>query len=160
MFAGDGQLISQWVSILEAADVPSTMIVGTHRAADVSLRLHENSPGFDPERFAAHERFFVEDIVQTPTPTSRASYSYFFKSRSGQCANDYRFYQGSLPNAEPRANGGRYSSSTSSLDICSRRSPLVGRVVTVSTIQQFHSLPSLLACPRDPARPASRHWLR
>jgi pimeloyl-ACP methyl ester carboxylesterase len=26
------------------------------------LRLHEYSPGFDPERFAAHETFFVEDV--------------------------------------------------------------------------------------------------
>jgi enterochelin esterase-like enzyme len=26
------------------------------------LRLHEYSPGFEPERFAAHEKFFVEDV--------------------------------------------------------------------------------------------------
>ena len=32
VFAGDGQLISQWGSFLESADVPSTMIVGAHRA--------------------------------------------------------------------------------------------------------------------------------
>ena len=31
MFAGDGQLISQWGGALEAADVPSTMIVGLGR---------------------------------------------------------------------------------------------------------------------------------
>ena len=62
VFAGDGQLISQWGGVLEAADVPSTMIVGAHRLADETLRLHEYSPGFDPERFAAHERFFVEDV--------------------------------------------------------------------------------------------------
>ena len=31
VFAGDGQLISQWGGVLEAADVPSTMIVGAHR---------------------------------------------------------------------------------------------------------------------------------
>ena len=62
VFAGDGQLISQWGGFLEAADVPSTMIVGVHRLADETLRLHEYSPGFDPERFAAHERFFVEDV--------------------------------------------------------------------------------------------------
>ena len=30
--------------------------------ADETLRLHEYSPGFDPERFAAHEEFFVEDV--------------------------------------------------------------------------------------------------
>ena len=62
VFAGDGQLISQWGASLEAADVPPTMIAGTHRLADETLRLHEYSPGFDPERFAAHERFFVEDV--------------------------------------------------------------------------------------------------
>ena len=28
VFAGDGQLISQWGGVLEAADVPPTMIVG------------------------------------------------------------------------------------------------------------------------------------
>ena len=62
VFAGDGQMISQWGGFLEAADVPSTMIVGVHRVADETLRLHEYSPRFDPERFAAHERFFVEDV--------------------------------------------------------------------------------------------------
>src|SRR5262249_164079 len=62
VFAGDGQMISAWGRLLEAADVPSTMIVGVHRAADETLRLHEYSPGFDPERFAAHERFFVDDV--------------------------------------------------------------------------------------------------
>jgi enterochelin esterase-like enzyme len=62
VFAGDGQMISHWGRFLEAADVPSTMIVGVHRVADETLRLHEYSPRFDPERFAAHERFFVEDV--------------------------------------------------------------------------------------------------
>ena len=62
VFAGDGQLISRWGEVLEAADVPSTMIVGVHRVADETLRLHEYSPGFDPGRFAAHERFFVDDV--------------------------------------------------------------------------------------------------
>jgi enterochelin esterase-like enzyme len=62
VFAGDGQLISQWGGFLEAADVASTMIVGAHRLADETQRLHEYSPGFDPERFAAHEEFFVEDV--------------------------------------------------------------------------------------------------
>ncbi len=64
VFAGDGQLISPWGGFLEAADVPSTMIVGAHRLDDETLRLHEYSPVFDAERFAAHERFFVEDVRQ------------------------------------------------------------------------------------------------
>ena len=69
IFAGDGQLIASWGSGLEAADVPPTMIVGAHRLDDETLRLREYSPGessaaftFDPERFAAHEQFFVEDV--------------------------------------------------------------------------------------------------
>jgi enterochelin esterase-like enzyme len=62
VFAGDGQLISQWGGVLEAAGVPPAMIVGTHRLADEMLRLHEYSPVFDAARFAAHEKFFVEDV--------------------------------------------------------------------------------------------------
>jgi enterochelin esterase-like enzyme len=64
VFAGDGQLISQWGGVLEAADVPPTMIVGIHRLDDEMLRLHEYSPVFDTNRFAAHEKFFVEDVRQ------------------------------------------------------------------------------------------------
>jgi enterochelin esterase-like enzyme len=64
VFAGDGQLISQWGHVLEAADLPPTMVVGAHRADDEMLRLHEYSPAFDAERFAAHEKFFVEDVRQ------------------------------------------------------------------------------------------------
>lgn len=63
VFAGDGQMISQWGRSLEAADVPSTMIVGVHRVSDEALRLREYSPKFDPERFAAHERFFVHHVA-------------------------------------------------------------------------------------------------
>ena len=62
VYAGDGQRISTWGRLLEKADVPSTMIVGVHGLSDEILRLHEYSPGFAPERFAAHETFFVEDV--------------------------------------------------------------------------------------------------
>ena len=62
VFAGDGQLIARWGGALEAADVPPTMIVGAHQVDDETLRLHEYSPAFDPVRFAAHEKFFVEDL--------------------------------------------------------------------------------------------------
>jgi enterochelin esterase-like enzyme len=62
VFTGDGQLISRWSEALEAAEVPPTMIVGVHRLADEMQRLHEYSPGFEPERFAAHEKFLVEDV--------------------------------------------------------------------------------------------------
>jgi enterochelin esterase-like enzyme len=63
-FAGDGQVIAQWGGALEAADVPPVMIVGAHRVDDEMLRLHEYSPAFDAQRFAAHERFFVEEVRQ------------------------------------------------------------------------------------------------
>jgi len=62
VFAGDGQRISKWGRLLEKADVPSTMIVGIHGLSDEILRLHEYSPGFAPEKFAAHETFFVEEV--------------------------------------------------------------------------------------------------
>jgi enterochelin esterase-like enzyme len=64
VFAGDGQLISHWGGYLEAADVPPTMIVGAYRTDDEDemVRIHEYSPSFDEERFAAHERFFVTDV--------------------------------------------------------------------------------------------------
>lgn len=62
VFAGDGQGISSWGAYLEAADVPSTMIVGVHGLADETPRLQEYSPAFDAERFAAHEAFFVDDV--------------------------------------------------------------------------------------------------
>lgn len=62
IFAGDGQRISKWGRLLEKANIRSTMIVGVHGLTDEMLRLHEYSPGFEPERFAAHEKFFVEDV--------------------------------------------------------------------------------------------------
>ena len=62
IFAGDGQLIAPWGELVVAAGGPSTMIVGVDRLADETARLHEYSPGFDPERFAAHETFFVGPV--------------------------------------------------------------------------------------------------
>jgi enterochelin esterase-like enzyme len=62
VFAGDGQAISHWIEFLETADVPPTLIVGVHGLAEETPRLREYSPVFHAERFAAHERFFVEDV--------------------------------------------------------------------------------------------------
>jgi enterochelin esterase-like enzyme len=62
VFAGDGQELSQWGRLIETAELPPTLIVGVHRSADETLRLHEYSPSFDPDRFAAHEKFFVDDV--------------------------------------------------------------------------------------------------
>jgi len=62
VYAGDGESVSQWGADLESHDVPSTMVVGVHGPGDETLRLHEYSPGFDPERFASHERFLLDDV--------------------------------------------------------------------------------------------------
>jgi enterochelin esterase-like enzyme len=62
VFAGDGQVLSQWGEVLGTTDVPPTLIVGVHRPPDETLRMHEYSPGFAPGTFAAHERFFVDDV--------------------------------------------------------------------------------------------------
>ncbi len=68
VYAGDGQGIARWGMRLAGRDVPPTVVVGVHGLADETLRLHEYSPTFDPERFAAHEAFFAVDVrrwVQT-----------------------------------------------------------------------------------------------
>lgn len=62
VFAGDGPGLPKWGRLLEHADVPSTMLVGVHRPIDEMARLHEYSPGFEPQRFEAHEKFFVEEV--------------------------------------------------------------------------------------------------
>src|SRR3984957_17738352 len=62
VFAGDGQGFSKWGRFLEAADIRSTMVVGVHGMSEETPRLHEYSPAFDADRFAAHEKFFVEDV--------------------------------------------------------------------------------------------------
>jgi enterochelin esterase-like enzyme len=67
VFAGDGETLARWGPLLEARDAPPTLLVGVHRAADETRRLHEYSPGFDPERFAAHERFVVGDVRRWTT---------------------------------------------------------------------------------------------
>ena len=63
VFAGDGGWhISRLSEVLDRANAPPTMIVGVHGLPDDDRRLKEYVPGFDPERFAAHEKFFVEDV--------------------------------------------------------------------------------------------------
>ncbi len=62
LYCGDGQLLPNWGFDLEQEGLPSTMIVGVHRLADETLRLHEYSANFDPERFRAHEHFLMNDV--------------------------------------------------------------------------------------------------
>jgi enterochelin esterase-like enzyme len=91
VFAGDGQSISQWGWLLEAANVPPTMIVGVHGLTDEQQRLQEYSPVFNAQRFAAHEQFFVEDVRHWTAsrfggalPTARTAV--FGASASGELA--------------------------------------------------------------------------
>ena len=92
VFAGDGPRISKWGRLLEKADITSTMIVGVHGLTDEMLRLHEYSPGFEPERFAAHEQFFVDDV-------RRWMESRLHRSR---CARQRRVEVVWRPKADPR----------------------------------------------------------
>ena len=63
VFAGDGGWhISRLGGALDAATARCTMVVGVHGLPDDDGRLKEYVPGFDESRFAAHERFFVEDV--------------------------------------------------------------------------------------------------
>ncbi len=63
VFAGDGGWhTASLAEALEAANVRSTMIVGVHGKPDDDGRLKEYVPVFDADRFAAHEKFFVDDV--------------------------------------------------------------------------------------------------
>jgi enterochelin esterase-like enzyme len=94
VFAGDGQLISQWGADLVAlSGVPPTMIVGVHRLDDEMRRLHEyvHSPDLDPERFEAHEEFFVNELRRWTQKRFKATLSaertaVFGVSASGELA--------------------------------------------------------------------------
>jgi enterochelin esterase-like enzyme len=48
--------------LVDALDDATTAVVGVHGRADDDGRLKEYSPGFDPDRFAAHEQFFVDEV--------------------------------------------------------------------------------------------------
>ncbi|GAA1573473.1 MULTISPECIES: alpha/beta hydrolase [Kribbella] len=64
VYAGDGQLISRWGPDLVRADVPPTLVVGVHRTDDPDemVRIREYSPSIEPDQFAAHETFFVDEV--------------------------------------------------------------------------------------------------
>ncbi len=63
VFAADGGWhVSGLGERLEDAHLPPTMIVGAYGLADDDSRLKEYSPVFDEKRFAAHEKFFVDDV--------------------------------------------------------------------------------------------------
>jgi len=63
VFAADGAWhMSRLSEVLDGAAVPPTMIVGVHGQPDDDGRLKEYVPGFERERFEAHEQFFVDDV--------------------------------------------------------------------------------------------------
>jgi enterochelin esterase-like enzyme len=63
VFAADGGWhITRLSEALEEAGALSTMIVGVHGRPDDDGRLHEYVLGFDDDRFAAHEEFFVSHV--------------------------------------------------------------------------------------------------
>lgn len=62
VFAGDGPTTAHLGGTLGAVDTPLTMVVAVHGLADEMERLREYTPVFDEERFAGHERFFVDDV--------------------------------------------------------------------------------------------------
>jgi predicted alpha/beta superfamily hydrolase len=63
VFAADGGWhITRLSEALQGAVGLSTMVVGVHGLEDDDGRLREYVPGFDAARFAAHERFFVDDV--------------------------------------------------------------------------------------------------
>lgn len=62
--ADGGWHIERLGQALENANVASTMIVGVHGLDHDDDRLAEYVPGFDDERFMAHERFFVDQAHQ------------------------------------------------------------------------------------------------
>jgi enterochelin esterase-like enzyme len=63
VFAGDGGWhITRLSEALESAASLRTMIVGVHGLDDDEGRFKEYVPGVDTDRFAEHEKFFVEDV--------------------------------------------------------------------------------------------------
>lgn len=63
VYAADGGWhVERLAARLESAGRHTTLLVGVHGMPDDDGRLHEYVCGFDPERFEAHERFFVVDV--------------------------------------------------------------------------------------------------
>lgn len=65
--ADGGWHINRLSEALERAGIGSTMIVGVHGLQDDDGRLGEYVPGFNAQRFPAHERFFVDDVTRWVT---------------------------------------------------------------------------------------------
>ncbi len=65
VYAADGGWhISRLSEVLEGANAQPTMIAGVHGLADDAGRLNEYVSVVNAERFAAHEKFFLDDVRQ------------------------------------------------------------------------------------------------
>ena len=81
VFAADGGWhLARLTKALERASAPPTMVVGVHGVDDDDGRLLEYVPGFGPDQFEAHEKFFVEDVrgwvqsrFETALPAARTA---------------------------------------------------------------------------------------
>jgi len=63
VFAADGGWhTGKLAQALEDAHAPATMIVGVHGMPDDEGRFKEYVPTVDTDRFAAHEKFFVDEV--------------------------------------------------------------------------------------------------
>lgn len=63
VFVADGAWhTTRLAESLDGAGARATMLVGVHGRSDDDGRLLEYVRGFDDERFAAHEEFFVHDV--------------------------------------------------------------------------------------------------
>src|SRR5205807_178132 len=72
VFTADGGWHTErLVEALEAADAPTTVIVGVHGLESDQGRLSEYVPGFDETRFAEHEQFFINEV----TPWARTRFA-------------------------------------------------------------------------------------
>lgn len=63
VYAADGGWHgAKLAAALETGAARPTLIIAVHGMSDDDSRLKEYVPTFAPERFAAHEKFFVEDV--------------------------------------------------------------------------------------------------
>lgn len=89
VYATDGQFFAPYARRVDAAieqgSVPPCIIVASHAS---NQRTGEYFPGFDPRRFDAHERFFVDELAawaeaELPVRTDRAGRAVFGCSDGG-----------------------------------------------------------------------------
>ena len=100
IYIADGQAVPEFAAVLEPritdGSLPSILLVGVHAAESSfnhpsqDLRAQEYLPGeeFNPARFAAHARFFVDEVrawseKELPAPNDRQQRAVFGFSNSG-----------------------------------------------------------------------------